>query len=123
MLDSSRVANLAEGRAAARSEMNFVSIMIPEEAAGAEAPPTTILSISKRDGLDSLAISNDKFPMSLLKRCFGPNFINKSVRSLRQYSAVSKVTPAEIDERVLNILKAFDKVDPTKVRALIKSFR
>ena len=53
--------------------------------------------------------------MSLLKKCFGLNFFNKSVKLCRHYGAVANITPAEIDERVVNIVKAFDKVDPSKV--------
>lgn len=84
--------------------------------AGAEAPPTITLNISKREELDSLALLyKSSFPMSLLKKCFGLNFINKSVKLVRHYGAVGRVTPAEIDERILNIVKAFDKVDPSMV--------
>ena len=61
--------------------------------------------------------------MALLKRCFGLGFINKSVRFSRHYASLGKITPIEIDERVVNIVKAFDKVDPLKVFRILTASR
>lgn len=44
--------------------------------------------------------------------------MNKSVLTTRKYSSSPSISHQEIDERVLNVLKAFDKVDSHKVHDL-----
>lgn len=47
---------------------------------------------------------------------------NNIFSSLRSYSAEAGLTRSNIEARIIDILKSFDKVDPTKVRSFIQDF-